>query len=256
MRVKIKGLVMYTYKRVIRCRNTVEVEIYNSIREVGKRYGGRGINKSISPEKQRLANEIRTTRKWERLIDCNFTEDDFFCRFSAPYGTFESEEAFRKHVQNFFKRIKRRCDAAGIAFKYIGFIECGKSGKNWHTHIILSKEVTAVARQCWYYPNGGINLTPLWQNHSYEKLADYIHKDVTGQKRMMASRNLDRPSVEVRKCTRREMRRIEKGEYPEPPQGFYAVKEEPLICISDITGARYCFRYRRLTEEKGARRSG
>ena len=41
----------------------VEVEIYKSIREVGKNYGGRGVNKKLSPQKQRIANEIRTTRK-------------------------------------------------------------------------------------------------------------------------------------------------------------------------------------------------
>ena len=161
----------------------VEVEIYNSIREVGKQYSGRGVNKMLSPAKQRVANEIRTIQKWERVIDCNFDERDFFCRFSAPYGTFCEEESFRREIGNFFKRIKRRCDKLGIPFKYIGFIECGKSGKNWHLHVILSETVTKLARECWYWPNGGINLAPLWQNRNYEKLAEYIRKDVAGQKK-------------------------------------------------------------------------
>jgi hypothetical protein len=228
----------------------VEVEIYNSIREVGKNYGGRGVNKKLSPQKQRIANEIRTTRKWEQIIDCNFCEEDFFCRFSAPYGTFCEEKAFRREVNNFFKRIKRRCVKCGIPLKYIGFIECGKSGKNWHMHVILSKQVSELARACWHFPNGGINLTPLWQNHSYEKLADYIHKDVAGQKRMMASRNLARPVVEVRKCTRREVRKIERGEYMEPPAGFYLVKDDPLRNLNDITGASYYFKFRALAFRK------
>lgn len=234
---------MITYKRIIRCRHMVEVEIYKSIREVGKNYGGRGVNKKLSPQKQRIANEIRTTRKWEQIIDCNFCEEDFFCRFSAPYGTFCEEKDFRREVNNFFKRVKRRCVRQNIALKYIGFIECGKSGKNWHMHVILSKEVTAIARACWHFANGGINLAPLWQNHSYEKLADYIHKDVAGTKRMMASRNLERPVVEVRKCSRRELRKIERGEYIEPPEGFYLVKDDPLRNINDITGASYYFKY-------------
>lgn len=247
---------MITYKRVIRCRNMVEVEIYKSIREVGKQYSGRGVNKSLSPAKQRAANAIRTTRKWERVIDCNFCEEDYFCRFSAPYGTFCDEVSFRREVNNFFKRIKRRCDKEGLAFKYIGYIECGKSGKNWHMHIVLSAAVSKIARACWHYRNGGINLTPLWNDHSYEKLAAYIRKDVAGTKRMMASRNLTRPQVEVRKCNRKELRKIELGEYMDPPEeGFYLVKDDAQMNINDITGASYYFRYRRM-DERGKRKRG
>lgn len=241
---------MFTYKRVIRTPNTVEVEYYRSYREVGKNYGGRGINRNLSPAKQKAANEIRTTRKWEQVIDCNFCEEDFFCRFSAPYGTFDDEKKFVQHVRNFFDRIKRTCRRRNIEFKYIGFRECGKSGKNWHLHIILSKEVSEISRGCWYYKNGGINLTPLWENHSYEKLADYIHKDVRGTKRMMASRNLKRPEITVSKAKRREIRKIELGEYLDPPAGFYLVKDEPVKSFNDITGASYYFKFRRLAFRK------
>lgn len=248
---------MFTYKRVIRCRNMVEVEIYNSIKQVGKNYGGRGVNKKLSPKKQRAANELRTIRKWEQVIDMNFDEGDYFCRFSAPYGTFCDEKSFVKHVQNFFSRIKRRADKLGLVFKYIGFRECGKRGKNWHLHIILSAEIAAIAKDCWYYRNGGMNFSPLYADHSYEKLAAYIRKDVSkaeekteddgltlGGKRMMASRNLARPKVTVKKCSRREIRRLERGEYTEPPKGFYLVKDELSVNISDVTGASYYFKYR------------
>lgn len=235
---------MYTYKRVIRCRHMVEVEIYKSIREVGKGYGGRGVNKNLSPAKQRKANAIRTARKWERVIDCNYDERDYFCRFSAPYGTFCTEEDFRREAGNFFKRIKRRCDREGLEFKYIGFIECGKSGKNWHMHIILSEAVSKIARACWHFPNGGINLAPLWQNRSYEKLAEYIRKDVAGQKRMMASRNLSRPEIEVRRCSRTEIRKVERGEYIDPPAGYYLSADDAEMNVNDITGASWYFKYR------------
>lgn len=248
---------MFTYKRVIRCRNLVEVEYYNSIKQVGKNYGGRGVNKKLSPKKQKAANELRTIRKWEQVIDMNFDEGDYFCRFSAPYGTFCDEKAFVKHVQNFFSRIKRRADKLGLAFKYIGFRECGKRGKNWHLHIIFSAEIAAIAKDCWYYRNGGMNFSPLYADHSYEKLAAYIRKDVSkaeekteddglslGGKRMMASRNLARPEVTVKKCSRREIRRLERGEYTEPPKGFYLVKDELSVNISDVTGASYYFKYR------------
>lgn len=248
---------MFTYKKVIRCRSMVEVEIYNSIRQIGKNYGGRRTNKRLSPKKQRIANQIRAIRKWEQVIDVNFDERDFFCRFSAPYGTFDSEDKFIRHVQNFFKRVKRRADKLGLEFKYIGFRECGKRGKNWHMHIILGADIVPIAMECWYYKDGGINLTPLYSNHSYEKLAQYIRKDLTekkidgtddglslGGKRMMASRNLARPEVSVHKCSRREVRRLERGEWIDPPPGFYLDKDEMTKDISDVTGAAYYFKYR------------
>lgn len=249
---------MITYKRVITCPHSVEVEIYNSYREVGKSYGGRGVNRSLSSEKQRKANELRAVRDWERVIDCNFSEEDYFCRFSAPFGTFTDERSFMQHVQNFFKRVSRECRKREIAFKYIGFRECGKLGKNWHLHVVLSKEAAAIAKCKWYYKNGGMNFTPLWDDHSYEKLAAYIRKDITGKgdedypakKRMMASRNLKRPEVTVKKCNRTEVRKLERGDYLEPPKGFHLDKDELAMSISDITGASWYFKFRPLVFPK------
>lgn len=245
---------MFTYKRTIICPNSVEVEIYNSIREVGKNYGGRSINRKLTPAKQKAANEIRTMRKWTQMIDCNFCEEDYFCRFSAPFGTFCDESLFMNHVRNFFERIKRRAAKKGIPFKYIGFRECGKLGKNWHLHIILSKEITEIAKECWYYKDGGMNFTPLYASHSYEKLAEYIHKDVAGEKRMMASRNLTRPEVVVKKCSRKELRNLEKGGEIEPPKGYYLSKDETYQLISDVTGVSWYFKFKPLafrTQKKG-----
>ena len=253
---------MFTYKRTIICPHSVEVEVYNSIRKVGKQYGGRSVNRSLSPARQKAANQIRTTRKWERIIDCNFCEDDFFCRFSAPFGTFCDEESFMREVRNFFERIKRQCKKRGLVFKYIGFRECGKLGKNWHMHIILSAEVAKIAKSTWHYKNGGINFSPLWDNHSYEKLASYIRKDITdsdseqypAKKRMMASRNLERPEVKVKPCSRREIRRLEKGKEPEPPKGFSLVRDESVCTVNDWTGANYYFKFRRLDAFRGGQK--
>lgn len=235
---------MYTYKRVIKTPHSIEVEYYRSLKKIGKYYGGRGVNRGLSSEKQKKANQQRNKMKFDRLIDCNFCENDYFCRFSAPFGTFCDEEDFIRHVNNWFRRIKRRCAKQGLTFKYIGFRECGKLGKNWHLHIILSEAVTKIARECWEFKNGGINLTPLYANHEYEALARYIQKDVSGSKRMMTSRNLEKPEINVRQATRREIRSLERGEYIEPPQGWYLSKDELIHQISDITGASWYLRYR------------
>lgn len=238
---------MITYRREIRTPNSIEYEYYNSVRKVGKNYGGRGVNKNLSSAKQKAANEQRAVMEWARVVDCNFTEQDYFCRFSAPFGTFCDEKLFMRHVGNFFRRIKRRCDKEGLVFRYIGFRECGKLGKNWHLHIILSADVARIAKECWYYQNGGVNFAPLYQNHEYERLTRYIRKDVEGQKRMMASRNLKRPEVKVRKATRTEIRKLERGEYTEPPKGWYMVRDELSYNISDVTGASWYLRYRPIT---------
>lgn len=237
---------MYTYKRTIRTPNSIEVEYYKSIKKVGKYYGGRKSNRGKSSAKQREANKVRNVLKWERMIDCNFCEKDFFCRFSAPFGTFCDEKAFMKHVNNWFRRIKRRCAKQGVEFKYIGFRECGKLGKNWHLHIILSEEATKVARECWEYKNGGVNLSPLYSNHEYKKLAEYIQKDIKGEKRMMASRNLLKPEIEVKPAKVREVRRLERGEMVEAPKGWYQVKDDAQLTVSDVTGASWYFKFRPL----------
>lgn len=90
--------------------------------------------------------------------------------------------------------------------KYIAFIECGKSGKNWHIHIIVSKEDRELLSEQWPYENGQ-NFTPLYKNENFKKLAEYITKDLTGkedvdaaQKRMMTSRNLKKPESVTRKA--------------------------------------------------------
>lgn len=254
---------MYPYKRVITTPSAIEIEYYWSIRPVGKKFAGRGINKNLSPEKQKKANQIRTMKKWTRIIDCNFCSDDYWCRFSAPFGTFTNEQYFRKEVSNWIKRIKRRCDKQNIELKYIGFIECGKLGKNWHIHIILSKSVRQIAYDCWHYQDGGCNFTPLWHNGNYQALAKYIRKDITepdapeyetAKKRMMASRNLTRPKETVKPATKKELKKLSRGNVVDAPKGYVYVEDEFEKYVSDVTGAKYYFKFRRIEQQNSKRK--
>lgn len=99
---------MYTYKRKIKSGDMIEVEYYQSIRKIGKNYGGRKSNNSLSPAKMRKANKLRAVKHIQRLINANFSSGDFFCRFSAPYGTYESEKEFRAEVGRWLGRINYR----------------------------------------------------------------------------------------------------------------------------------------------------
>lgn len=160
---------MYSYKRTIKSGDMIEVEYYQSIRKIGKNYGGRKSNNSLSSAKMRKANKLRAVKHMQRLINANFGSGDFFCRFSAPYGTYESEKEFRKEVGKWLYRINYRLKKQGKGrLKYIAFIECGKSGKNWHIHIIVGKEDRELLSEQWPYENGQ-NFTPLYKNENFKK---------------------------------------------------------------------------------------
>ena len=232
---------MYIYKRTIKSGQMIEIEYYKSFRKVGKNYGGRACNKSKSPQKQKIANKLRAVKTAQRIINCNWGVGDWWCRFSAPYGTFDTEQEFRRCVSNWFVRIKRRCKKQGIDFKYYGFIECGKSGKNWHIHIILSDEIRKIAQDCWQYKNG-MDFRPLYEQGNFEALATYIQKDSNGEKRMMSSRNLKRPEIKIREAGKREIRKLERGEIIKIPEGYYISKDDDNYNYNDITGASWYFK--------------
>ena len=163
---------MFTYKCEIKSGPLLEVKYYKSFRRRNKKNLARQINQSRTNEKQAKANRIRGEQHTQRLILCNFSEGDWFARFSAPFGEF-TEDEFERVVSNFFKRIKRRTDKKQIKFKYIGYCECGKLGRNWHLHIVIEDCVREILMECWPWKNG-INFTPLYQNGNYADLAKYI----------------------------------------------------------------------------------
>lgn len=231
---------MYMYRRTVISGDMVEKEYYRSIKKVGKNYGGRSKNRSLSPQKQKTLNNIRAEKNMQRLIMTNYREGDWFARFSAPFGTFITEEEFRRAVENWFSRIRYRCAKKNIKFKYIAFIECGKLGKNWHIHIIIKSKTRAIAQECWNFKDG-MNFTPLYQSGNFEKLARYIRKDVSGEKRIMTSRNLDRPVVEVREVKQKEFRRLERGEAVDVPDGYYLLKDDSNYNYNEVTGASWYF---------------
>lgn len=85
----------------------------------------------------------------------------------------------------------------------------GKLGKNWHMHIIVEREALEFVEKYWEYD--GINFTALYQSGYYEKLAEYITKDVAGEKRIRTARCLKKPDVTVKEAGRREIKKLERG---------------------------------------------
>lgn len=242
-------LKMFFYKATIQSGPLREIKFYKSIRKRGKRNVARGVNRSLTPEKQEKANRLRSEQNIQRLILCNFSEGDRWVRFSAPYVKF-TEKEFEKEVARFFRRVWYHTRKAGLVFKYIGFVESGKNGDNWHLHIIVPREISEIAEKQWKWKQG-IYSKPLYLEGAFADLAHYItkdaarHKDTGLHKRMKTSRNLSRPSVEVKEHCKREYRRVERGELLPAPEGYYFLKDDSFS-VNDITGAIYSFSFLQL----------
>ncbi len=230
---------MYQYKVEINSGPMKEIKYYKSLRKRDKKNIGRALKKGMSPEKQKIANKIRSIKNAQRLILCNFKKGDIFARFSAPYEKF-TEEEFNKVVNNFFKRVRRRVKKENLKFKYIGYCECGKRGENWHLHIVIEKSIESIITDCWPWKNG-INFTPLYTQGNFKKLAEYIHKDVKGQKRLKTSRNLIKPNYKVTTPSKKEVKKIERGEMINIPADYHLVEDE--MTVNDYTGAAYSFTF-------------
>lgn len=53
---------MFTYKRTIKSGPLTEIEYYRSFRKIGENYGGRKINQSLTPEKQKELTECEQSK--------------------------------------------------------------------------------------------------------------------------------------------------------------------------------------------------
>ena len=232
---------MFYYKQEIKSGPLLEVKYYKSLRKRDLKNIGRSTRRGLTPEKQKKANKIRAEKNAQRLLLCNFEPGDWFMRFSAPYQDF-TEQNFEKEIKNFFRRIKTRCKKLNIDFKYIGYSECGKRGKNWHLHICIKKEVMEIAKDCWYYPDG-IDLRPMYKKGNFESLANYIHKDVCGKKRLKTSRNLTKPEVTPSICDKKVLQELEQGNSSkvlnEYKKEYYLVSDNGVD--NEYTGANFYF---------------
>lgn len=231
---------MYYYKRTITSGYMTEIEYVKSLRPRNKKNVARGKNTCKTKEQQEKANKIRAVKNTQRLICCNFQSGDFFVRLSAPTMMF-TENEFRKEVNKFINRVKYHAKKEGKVVKYIGFIECGVRGKNWHMHVIFSQDIIDIVREQWKWKNG-INLQPLYEDGQFFKLAEYIRKDIKGNKRIMTSRNLDKPDVKVVKCRKRRFSKLERGEVVDKLDSDYVLVSD-YCPLDDSWACSYSFTF-------------
>ena len=224
---------------MIREKNTksgrlFEVDFY-PVWDDGRKMPVRASKTKRSTEEQQKYNNRQAEKKLIRLINANFDESDIIMHPTySPENAPTSEEAARKDVINYLRRVKTRraselkkikkaLDAmpfipelkeqrdALIAakkkleqpFKYIYVIErvTYKRGEyagtdNWHMHMFISGGLDRdVLEEMW--PNGIRTNADKFQPNKYgpEAIAKYMCKDPQGRKRFCQSRNLDKPKV-------------------------------------------------------------
>ena len=92
----------------------LEAEFY-PVTSDGRRYS-RGTKKKQSKASQKKLNDKNAKKKIRRLMETNFTEgQDYYCTFTYhDKEQPESYEACKKDLTNFFRRLRRAREKAGL----------------------------------------------------------------------------------------------------------------------------------------------
>lgn len=223
---------MFYYEKKVYVGDTIEVEVYPSIRERNKKGIGRSVRQSSTKEAQSKANKVRAERELRRLIKNNFNANEDMYLTLKFFEDKTEEEAIRA-INNFLRRLNYYRKKHGLEpLKYVGCIECGKRGKRWHAHFVVNKIDFEVVSSLWN--EGRIWSETLYEHGDFAELAQYLLKDTGGTKRLRRSRNLVKPKEKVTELGKRRVRQFERDIVPKAPKGYYFVKQEKHV--NDITG--------------------
>ena len=168
----------------------IEGDLYPVFQRPGQR---RKKSRPTSAIQARL-NERNAARKLTRLIHENFSESDLTLHLTYRPGELpEDEEAAKKDVRNFLRRMKRKYRAAGIEMKYIYVTERGTKSGRVHHHLILTGGVDRdELEKLW--GKGYANSKRLQlEDEGAAPLAKYVTKDRWTYRRWTGSRNLVQP---------------------------------------------------------------
>lgn len=164
---------------------------------------------------QKKANQRRRIINLWGLIEENFKQGDYhavlhFQRNNQPQNATEAEKIFAYAL-----RIARRlCKAAGKEFRWIAVIEnTGKSGRNYHFHVIVNKQAFEHLGEAWERATskhggaGKVSCDRLDGRDTHRALAVYLlkHSDKmakewaetghTKKERYRTSNNLNKPQI-------------------------------------------------------------
>lgn len=177
------------------CGDYLEVDIY----PVFRKQGIRKQKAKPTSEVQEKLNEHNAIEKLIRLLNANFTGDDY--EFHLTYtddNLPDSVEDAKKDIQNFLRRVKRTRARLGLPeLKYICVPEGGFEGTRFHFHVTMNGGLDrTLIEELWGY--GYANGKRLQFNENgVEALARYVTKQFSAHKnelpfgkRWTASKNL------------------------------------------------------------------
>ena len=219
--------------------------------------------KHRKPKTNKTSDEVKelnytyAARKLTRLINNNFGHNDW--HLSITYQEElrpDTAERFRKDVENFLKRVRRRFQKQGKQMKYVYAVGYGEDNAA-HIHLVINgdidlKEIT----DCWNY--GFIRATRLDLSGDYIKLAEYILKHTKKtfnnpakavfRKRWNQSSNLKIPVPQKKRIKATFWLKT-----PRIPKGYILIRDSLVTGVSEYDGAYYQY-YRLLKINNGKRR--
>ena len=207
----------------------LEVDFYPVFNN-GSRLPVRAPKSKRSTEEQQKYNRAQATKKLIRLVNTNFTEEDFYISPSfKPEFEPTDEAAARKEINNFFRRLKRfrarEADKADTLLtealeelkknpkskvaarqaaaqkelkkqfsKELKYIYCIEKANKWHFHLFVTGAGMTKKQIDEIWGRGKV------QNEKYdpenfgpEGAAAYMAKDPKGKKSFAYSKNLKKP---------------------------------------------------------------
>lgn len=211
------GVFRYRTK-TIKSGEMLESEVYPIWNTRAETRRARGL---VTRESQRRLNERNSVRKMVRLVNTNFTADDFAVTLTYANAP-ESYKQAQRDIRNYIRRVKDWRKKNGLPeLKYIYTIEGDEKaeaierqallpgmvqiqagqqadhGSRMHLHVILSGGMDrAVLERIW--GKGRANCRRLQPDeYGLEALSRYMVKERRTPRRWYGSRNLKQPTVTV-----------------------------------------------------------
>lgn len=180
----------------------LEADFY-PVYENRRRLPERAAKNKITSEEQAEYNRQQSEKRFIRLVNCNFGTDDIFLHLTyAPENAPGNEDAARRDVNNYLRRVKYYFQKHKLGkLKYIYVIEqkVYRKGRfaglvNWHCHLFITGGAfdRDTAEKMW---KKGMANADRYQPDTFgpETAARYLCKDPQGRKRFVCSKNLKKP---------------------------------------------------------------
>ena len=237
----------------------------DDIRMVSKYYPGnfgapgvkRADRRHRTPEEIAKNNERIRIRKLQRIILANFrTGRTVHLTYRKEERPETIEEAMRQR-KAFLKKMRKKCQQAGIEWKFIIVTEKGRRGQALHHHMIIEDiteplDLLRTISRMWTH--GRVNSTKMVEDEdAFYTLADYLLKKETktgGGTTYSRSRNLVIPEPKTEMIRRKKWTRE-----PKAPAGWYVVKGSVWNAFTPGGWPVQRYMMRKIEEDKSAARS-